>query len=268
MIRLGLIGDPVAHSRSPGIVRGLLEAKGIDGAYDLLPTRREDLVERLDQVREAGYHGLNVTSPLKQEVVGLLDDLTDVAGRLGAVNTIRFEGNGTIGTNTDVEGFSRSLDDHPLLVDRFTAAVLGTGGAARAAVAALLGYDQLDRLTVISRRQDRAEALGRIWSDPRLQCFGSDDANEGEHPLATADLIVNATPIGMAGTEGMPIAPTIRLRCRLLYDMIYDPDPTLLMQRAVESGAETIGGHRMLEEQAAAAVRFWFEEPGSMTPDG
>ena len=267
MIRVGLVGENISHSRSPQIVEQIFCDLGIDGQYKILPTSTEDLPNRLNQLRSDSFAGVNVTSPHKQVVLPLVDELTSVAVRLGAVNAIRFDPHSTVGTNTDVEGFDASLPNHKLFDRPFCATILGTGGAARAAVEVLLRMTNLESLFLLSRSIDRAVGVTRIWNDNRLKPVEDSRALGFVSPAigeaTRADLVVNATPVGMYNNEGSLLVAAELAECKLLYDMIYLPSPTELMKQASIAGAEVVGGDRMLLEQAKASVRFWLDSPQS-----
>lgn len=251
-IRLALLGQGIAHSRSPEFVGSLLRERGVKGEYVLAETDRAGLERQVRQLAGEGFRGANVTSPYKEEIVAYLDDLDAIARRLGAVNTIRFFDDGrSLGTNTDVIGFARSLDRLDLLASPFSAVVAGTGGAARAAVEVLLRYDNLEELSLLSRDRSRADEELKRWDDGRMRAATYDE------PLPVADLLVHATPVGLPARPGALFSTSDLSRFSHLYEMIYRPDPTELMRRASEAGIKVIGGTLMFEEQARAAVDFW-----------
>ncbi len=248
--RYVLIGRHIAHSRSPEIMARLFRERGLDWTYDLLPTEPEELADTIFRIRDGKIAGANVTAPYKEKVIPLLDELSTAASRVGAVNTIVVRGGRLIGMNTDVAGFAVGLRGCELLTHPFTAAVIGTGGAARAAIEVLLGSRLLTDLHLLSRTHERAAKFSAEWNDRRIT------AGATAYPF-TAHLLVNATPVGSPHLPGSPLTPEQLNGCRLLYDLIYEPEQTELMRMAAAEGIETIGGMTMLIAQAEGAVEEW-----------
>jgi shikimate dehydrogenase len=201
-------------------------------------------------MKEGEYRGANVTSPHKQIVMSGLDELSEEARVIGAANTIVFEGGKATGHNTDVAGFASSLSDAMPFEDPFTAAVLGTGGAARAAIYVLLRRKGLRSLIVYSREGSRAEAVAAMWNDPRVH-------GESLDRFTGADLAVHATPVGLAGAPGALLDREHLRGTGLLYEMIYSPAETALMRHAREAGVRAIGGGGMFIGQGLAAFTLW-----------
>jgi shikimate dehydrogenase len=269
---VGVLGDPVRHSLSPAMHNAALEAMGLDWVYLALPTPAEALATVVRALEAMDCRGLNVTIPHKQAMVPLVRELSPLALRLQAVNTLmRRDGGGWIGTNTDRDGFMA-----PLRQGRdwqgSRALVLGCGGSAVAVVAGLQELG-VEHILVAGRRADRLRAFldrCRPWA-PSLEPLPW----EGEALSATlphCDLLVNTTPVGMAraaggGEEGQGDAAT---GCPLeaaeieglspgctVYDLIYTPRPTVLLQACAVRGCRTIDGLEMLVQQGAASLRLW-----------
>lgn len=250
MQRIVLIGSNIAHSRSPHIHNTLFRKYDLPYRYELMPLDPEQVLPALDLMKRGGYRGANVTSPHKQIIMPGLDRLSDEARAVGAVNTIVFENGMATGHNTDVAGFDRSLSDHMSSDAPFTAALLGTGGAALAAIHVLLRKEGLRSLTVYSRDQGRAESAAGRWNDSRVQGRSLD-------LFSPADLVVHATPVGLTGNPGS-LFDAERLRgCGLLYEMIYSPAETALMRAARDAGVRAVGGMGMFIAQALGAFRLW-----------
>ena len=250
MQKIVLLGKNISHSRSPSFLNPIFMREGLPWHYELMPVEPEELPEAVERMKRGGYRGANVTSPYKEAVVPLMDDLSPEAERIGAVNTIRFEEGRATGANTDIVGFADSLAGEPLFSADFTAAVLGTGGAARAAVDVLLRTPGLTRLYLLSRTPGKGELELTRWGDDRAHGgLLTDDF--------TADLIVHATPVGLPGRPGLPIPPDRLTGCRLLYEMIYGPDDTDLMREARSRGVRVKDGGEMFERQALAALEVW-----------
>jgi len=284
---VGVLGDPVRHSLSPAMHNAALQALGLDWVYLALPVAPAELAGVVRALEALDCRGLNVTLPHKRAVAGLAATCCPLAERLGAVNTlVRRQEGGWRCTNTDVEGFLAPLLERDWRGRR--ALVLGGGGSALAVLAGLerLGFAAV---AVAGRDPGRLAALAagcRGWL-PQLQTLswsGADPAGmEGNRAAATdigggreaqafaealaqADLVVNTTPVGMASARD-PLAAT---RCPLdpgalallqpqatVYDLIYTPRPTALLQAAMECGCRSLDGLEMLVRQGAASLSLW-----------
>ena len=266
---VGVLGDPVHHSLSPVMQNAALQAMALDWVFLALPAAATDLATVVRGLEAMDCRGLNVTIPHKHSVAALCRELCPLAQRLGAVNVlVPMAGGGWHGTNTDVEGFCAPLRRNGANWTGKRAVVLGCGGSARAVVAGLVELGFAD----IQLAGRRAEALGAFLDDchdwaPQLQArlWG-----EGAAPLVSAlsqaDLVVNTTPVGMASAsqasaaEACPLSETelnaLQPGC-CVYDIIYTPRPTQLLQRAAGRGCPSLDGLEMLVEQGAAALRLW-----------
>ncbi|HVZ38453.1 MAG TPA: shikimate dehydrogenase [Candidatus Kapabacteria bacterium] len=248
--RLVLIGANIAHSRSPRIHNHLFTLYSLPYRYDLMPLDESQVVAALAEMKRGGYRGANVTSPHKRAVLPAIDALSPEAARIGAVNTIVIQDGRAIGHNTDAAGFTGPLRGHAITAAPFSANVLGTGGAAMAAVHALLAFPTLRTLTIYSRDADRARNAAARWEDGRLR-----GAMPGSY--SPADLLVNATPIGLPASPGMPIAAVELAGTRLVYEMVYSPPETSLAAAARAAAIEVIGGQAMFVAQALRAFQLW-----------
>ncbi|KPK05809.1 MAG: hypothetical protein AMS20_05730 [Gemmatimonas sp. SG8_28] len=266
MIRLGLIGHPVAQSLSPAIHRAALAACGVEGDYTLFrvaPNEQAVLHELCDRMRAGDILGLNVTIPHKRTIVALLDALTPTATAVGAVNTIFREGGNLVGDNTDVEGFRFALERFLHAHGRQAAAsgaalVLGAGGAARAAVYALVtsGWE----VTVVARRVAQARQLGRDLAERDVHGVDfADLRNAVSERLAGCALIVNATPVGAPpGADESPWPADLPFpQHAALYDVVYAPSVTRLVRDARAAGLPAVTGLGMLIEQALLSFERW-----------
>jgi shikimate dehydrogenase len=259
LLLAGVIGDPVAHSRSPAIHNATFASLGFGARYELWPTSAAELPARIESLRAPHILGANVTLPHKVAVLALLDRLDADAAAIGAVNTIVREEDGTLrGANTDAPAFLASLREDGGFepVDR-TALILGASGAARAAAVALIGAG-VERLIVVNRTLERAEELlGDVLAtterDPRLFALAPDDAALPEL-LAESTLIVNATSLGW-GTDATPLAAEMIPAHALVFDMVYRQ--TRLLREAAARGAPTLDGAGMFVRQAALAFERW-----------
>lgn len=247
-----LIGGAIAHSRSPRLHNALFERYGLPYRYELMPLDRDAVAGAIERMKRADYRGANVTSPHKFAAMPALDWLSPEAERIGAANTILFEGGRALGYNTDAEGVARTLADEGALAQPYTANVIGTGGAAMAAVHALLEHPLLRRprtLTVYSRSAERARDAVARWGG-RAACGAIAD-------YTPADLVIHATPVGMAATPGTPLHDEALAGTTLLFEMIYSPPETELMRAARRQGIRALGGDTMFVHQALEAFRIW-----------
>jgi shikimate dehydrogenase len=263
--RVALIGWPVAHSVSPAMHNAAFEALGLDWRYELLPTEPGRVAEAVARLRAGDYQGANVTVPHKQAVLPCLDELTGAAQAMGAANTLVPRGGRLIGHNTDADGFVVALLAAGLQPHGAWAAVVGAGGAARAVVYALLG-EGAEKIFLLNRSVERARALAddldcRDGGPPRIEVRPLDEGSL----VATAqraELLVHATPLGMWPHVDASIWPDdVPLPEHLaVFDLVYNPQETRLLQQAHASGAKAIGGLEMLVQQGVLAFQIWTGE--------
>lgn len=249
---VGILGWPLGHTLSPVIHNVAFRALGMDWTYLSWPVPPEDLAAAVGGLRALGSIGANVTMPHKETVIPLLDDVSGDARAVGAVNTIQRVGSRLIGHNTDVDGFREFLSsDAGADVSGDSAVVLGSGGAARAVVHAL---DQAgaEHVAIVARTKEKGIKLVELAGAGRAELHPWDDLKQ---IVESSDVVVNATPIGMAGEN---VAPDAVFRPgQLVVDLIYDPPTTPLVESARAAGADAWGGLGMLVHQAAASFRIW-----------
>src|SRR5579884_3016517 len=254
-VRLGIMGYPVAHSRSPAMHQAALQHCGLSGSYQLLPTPPEQLTETMQHIRSAQLTGFNVTIPHKETVLAHLDALETSAQRVGAVNCVVREGRGLIGHNTDAGGMARILDGLPLSAGR--AIVIGAGGAARASVDALAcrGW----RILVANRTAERARAAFAGCAEVLPL------ADMTNREVEDASLLLNATAAGMGRPHESPLPAAIRLPPHLtVIELVYTPLETRLLRQARTAGCTTVDGLALLAAQAADSFEVW---TGRRLPD-
>lgn len=251
---LFVIGDPVSHSASPAIHNRAIRRLGIDAVYLALRVTGEMLGFFVSMCRLNRVLGFNVTIPHKIAVASLVDRLDYSAELTGCVNTVRVGGGLLEGFNTDVAGVEKSLGNAGFEGGGF-AAVVGAGGGARAAVLALLSMGC--RVMVLNRSRARALELEKHFSERglRIETRGLEDAQQ---VLKDADLVVNATPVGMGSSVETPFPSEFLRRGQTLLDMVYTPHPTRLVKEASEKGLRTVPGVEMLIHQAAESFEIWF----------
>ena len=261
-----LIGHPLEHSISPAFQQAAFDQRGLDVTYEKWETPELELPAAVDRLRGPSILGANVTIPFKEKIVPLVDELSDTALQIGAVNTVVNRGGRLMGFNTDVEGFITSLqeDAHYRLRNR-KVVVLGAGGVARAVLFALLNED-VTSVTVFNRSLERARQLVRCFvrSAGRIPLTALSWGDlETSAALPDCDLLVNCTPIGMRFSESEVCSPLTAEQIpkdALVYDLVYNPDQTPFLNEARKAGAETLGGLSMLVHQGAASFELWTGE--------
>jgi shikimate dehydrogenase len=249
----------VEHSLSPAMQNAAFVEAGLDWSYELLPTAPGELGERVRYCVEEGFVGWNVTVPHKEQMVSYLDEMSAEVQATGACNTVRPEAGRLVGFNTDPTGFMRGLEEAGGLAAGSTAVLLGSGGAARAVAWALwqAGHEVL----VLSRRPEQAArlagALGPGGANPVAHAALDPATLVGA--LDSAGLLVNCTPAGMwPEVEASPLPEGVGLPDNLLvYDLVYRPRPTRLLQSAKMAGCRVQDGLAMLVNQGAAAFEIW-----------
>ena len=266
---VGVLGDPVRHSLSPVMHNAALAALDLDWVYLALPVPPEGLATVVQALEAMGCRGLNVTIPHKQAVAALCRELSPLAERLGAVNTlVPHPQGGWFGTNTDVEGFCAPLQQDGTDWQGRRAVVLGSGGSARAVVAALVALGFAD-IQLAGRRAAALEAFRQDcapWAPQLRPLVWTAEADGLATALATADLVVNTTPLGMASVSDPAAATACPLSAPELealpsgcwvYDVIYTPRPTELLRLSAQRGCRSLDGLEMLVQQGAASLRLW-----------
>jgi len=241
----GIIGDPVSHSRSPAIHNAAYAAMDLDWVFVAFPVPAGSAAAALSGARVMGIAGLNVTMPHKTDAATACDVLSPIAAVLGAVNTVVARDGVLIGDSTDGEGLVRSLRDEGIDLGSSKILVLGAGGAGRAIAQSLGAHGA--RVTVAARRLDAALAAAALAADGEAV-----DLERVGLAIAEADVVVNATPIGMRG-EAPPFDPDLLVGRRLVLDTVYHPAETPLLAAARARSVPTANGLGMLVHQAALA---------------
>jgi shikimate dehydrogenase len=266
----GVIGWPIKHSKSPLIHRFWLAKLGLDGDYSRFPVAPERLGDFIRAMPAMGLRGVNVTIPHKVAVMEFLDEVNDTARAVGAVNTVVVTEDGRLkGFNTDVEGVRAPLaaaragwQPYPDHVATYVQ-IIGAGGAARAAAAgaAAAGYDKLD---VFARDPAKAAPVAALAGTPfgEAQPLGNlgPIRNPGDRQADQrySHVVINASPMGMAGYPAVPIDLAEYYPDTIVFDMVYAPLETALLKAARDRGMTTIDGLAMLIGQAAEAFRLFY----------
>ena len=264
----GIMGWPVAHSRSPALHGFWLEEHAIDGVYVPLPVRPEHLLAALRALPLLGFRGCNLTIPHKEAALAALDRIDPAARRIGAVNTIIVgEDQSLEGRNTDAFGFSQNLaacvpEWEPR---RAPAVVLGAGGASRAVVAALVDLG-VPEIRLVNRSHGRALALCRDLATDE-SAIAVHRWEEAEALLAGAGLLVNTTNLGMEGEPRLEIDLRLLPRAAPVADLVYVPLETALLRAAREAGHAIVDGLGTLLHQGRPGFEAWFGVAVSVTPE-
>ncbi|MEJ2671711.1 MAG: shikimate dehydrogenase [Deltaproteobacteria bacterium] len=241
----GILGRPVSHSLSPVMHNAAFRHLGINAVYVAFPVT--DLPQAVAGLRGLAIGGVSVTIPFKEEIIPLIDALDPQAAKIGAVNTVVNNDSRLNGYNTDWLGAVAALKGKVGLKDRHVL-ILGAGGASRAIAFGII--DQGGRVTLTD--VDQARALGLV------QDLGGEAIPPDAVDRCPADLLVNATPVGMApDLDGIPIAPELLGRFEVVMDIVYKPLTTRLLKEAAYQGAATIDGLQMLIHQATAQFELW-----------
>jgi len=268
--RLAVIGHPVAHSASPGMHQPALDALGIDARYIRLEVRPGEVAHAFDRMCALGFIGCNVTVPHKLEAMAACGEVDPEAQALGAVNTIKFDADGvTRGFNTDGPGFVRAIDDcFGVRLDSLRVAILGAGGGAGQAIATMCAMRQCPHLVIVNRSAEKLEALlprlrkhapqseiqAATFTDPRLCDL-----------VSACDLVVNATSVGLKpGDPSVVPAACIHLG-QFVYDTIYQPEITPLLELANQTDCRTGNGLSLLLHQGVIAFQQWFPDTNPET---
>ncbi len=252
----GVIGEPIAHTRSPALHGHWLARYGIEGHYVPLHVSRERLHDTIQLLPELGFSGINVTIPHKEAVLQIADSVTDRAALIGAANTLTFTANGKLqADNTDGYGF---LENIRQMTPDWTAAegpalVLGAGGASRAIVSTLL-TSGCPHIFLVNRTRARADALQDHFG-ARVQVA---DWTHIPDLLPETALLVNTTALGMTGKEPLHINLDRLNPTTVVNDIVYTPLETDLLAEARARGCHTVDGLGMLLHQAAPGFERWF----------
>jgi shikimate dehydrogenase len=243
---VGVIGDPVGHSRSPAMHNAAFDALGLDWVYVAFPVARGDGAAAVRAVTTLGLPGLNVTMPHKADAAAACDDLAPEAAALGAVNTVVNVDGALVGHSTDGDGFLGAVEDEGVEVSGHRVLVIGAGGAARAITHALGRVGA--HVTVVARRSEAARSAAALAPD-------GDTVGFDGITVEGLDVIVNATPLGMNG-EAPPFDVAELRTGQFVYDTVY-PVETPLLREARSRGVRAAGGLGMLVHQGALSFSLW-----------
>lgn len=263
-LKAGVMGWPVAHSRSPRLHGYWLKQYGIDGTYVHLPVAPEDLPAALGKLSADGFAGVNLTVPHKEAALALVDEISPQAARIGAINTIFVRGGRLHGTNTDAYGFIAALRAGAPDYDprKHPAVIIGAGGAARAVCTALQDAGCPD-VRLVNRTRERAEKLARDLGAP-VTVAAWENRNQ---IIESAGVLVNCTTMGMSGQPALDLDLARLPSAAVVNDIVYTPLETPLLAAARARGNPVVDGLGMLLYQAQAGFEGWFGVKPAVTPE-
>ena len=248
MKEFGLLGEKLGHSFSPVIHENILSELKIRGNYKLFECEKRDLGGRLDELKESGVDGLNVTIPYKVEIIKYLDELSQEGQALNAINTIAFEKGKAKGYNTDYHGFGMLLNKEGISIINKKAVILGSGGASRAVVQYLIDWG-IGKISIVSRDSLKAKEK---YKDHQVIDYDQIQS------LKAYDIIINTTPCGMfPHIDKSPVSKDYLLNYHTAIDLIYNPQETIFLKYGREKGLKVINGLYMLVGQAIKAQEIW-----------
>lgn len=250
-----IIGDPIQHSLSPGMQNAAFAALGLNCTYIAFRVPANELKESIESLRSINIAGFNVTVPHKVEVMNYLDELDLSAKKATAVNTVNNIEGIFKGYNTDIDGFIEPLHKRHVDFNNMQALLLGAGGAARAIMAALAQEKGIGKVIIANRDIQRADELAKIGLGLGLKCETL-PLKRAQNVSLECDLIVNATTIGL-NNEPSPIDHEHIKKGSIVYDIVYRPIVTDLIENAKYAQATVVYGYEMLMEQGAKAFEIW-----------
>ena len=250
-----IIGDPIQHSLSPGMQNAAFAAAGLNCTYIAFRVPANELKESIESLRSINVSGFNITVPHKMEAMKYLDELDASAKKAAAVNTVNNIEGIFRGYNTDIDGFIEPLRKRHVDFSGMRVLVLGAGGAARAVVAALAQEGGIAKVMIANRNVQRAGELARIGSNLGLKCETL-PLDKVQGVSAECDMIVNATTVGLSN-EPSPIDREHIKKGSIVYDIVYRPIVTDLIENAKYAQATVVYGYEMLIEQGAKAFEIW-----------
>jgi shikimate dehydrogenase len=254
----GIIGDPIEHTLSPVMHNAAFQALSLNYIYIPFKVTKAELSRAIYGIKALNIRGLNVTIPHKVAVTAILDELDFMAADIGAVNTILNENGKLKGYNTDASGFMRALTEQGIDPEHKNAVVLGAGGASRAVCFALA--EKNAGITILNRTPEKAEEIAEDISNTGIIQVKVAELNQAnlEKVLKEADILVNTTSIGMTpNIDAASVSARLIRPEMIVYDIVYNPVHTRLLQEAEKAGARIIPGMEMLLWQGVQSFEIW-----------
>ncbi|MGE5811514.1 MAG: shikimate dehydrogenase [Ignavibacteria bacterium] len=262
---IGLLGHPIKHTYSPFIHNVTIELKKLNYIYLPFDVPPSNLKNALKGMIALGIKGFNITIPHKENILHFLNDVSEEASIIGAVNTIVNDNGKLTGYNTDVHGILETLNPYKETINGERISVVGAGGAARAVIYSLIRYFKPRKIILINRTEERAESMKNYFKDKMkfdsfktMELFPPDMVNI----FKESKLIINATPIGMFpdSDDSITNLEDSFIKDHIVFDLVYNPPQTRLLQTASKKGALTLNGLKMLVFQAAKSFELWTGE--------
>ena len=257
---LGIFGYPISHTLSPAMHNAVIKALGLDMVYLPFEVKPSNLKEAINGIKSLGIIGVSITIPHKESVIRFLDDISEEARLVGAVNTIVNKDRKLVGYNTDGSGYMASLKEELGFNPKSKRIIIiGAGGAARGILAAL-ATQKPKSITVANRTLSRAVSLIKAFKgkfrDTRFEAINLDD-NMLKMSFNSVDLLINTTSVGMKQSKALKIPLETLPKIAIVSDIIYNPLETLLLKKAKKFGLTTHGGLGMLVHQGARSFKLW-----------
>ena len=259
-----IIGDPIDHSLSPAIHNAAFSSLGLNCSYISFRVQEGQLKNSLDSLRAINIGGFNVTMPHKVRVLEYVDQYDKTVELVGAANTVKNEDGKFCAYNTDVLGFIKPLRQRGIDFSGFEVTILGAGGAARAVAVALASERGIANINIFNRNTDRSKELGSMLEKLGLKAAIVSSENI-QNIASKSNLIINTTPLGMKDEQSLIKSSSIR-KDAIVYDIVYKPINTNLLENARTAGAEVVYGYEMLLEQAVASFKIWFQRDPPIEP--
>lgn len=265
--RLSVFGDPVAHSASPPMHNAALLSRGLPLQYVRIRVTPGELPEALRNLPTAGFLGTNLTIPHKQAALSLVDDASPEARLMGAINTVAVRDGKLHGYNTDGPGLAAAVrEEFGISLGTLRILILGgTGGAGRA-ITVQCALEKCPTVIIANRNVEKGDILAKEIQDQLGIGITSIplDSTLAAKALASVDLIINATPLGMKTGDPSPLPDGVLKKDHIVYDTVYVGGTTVLLRQAQEAGAKSANGLSMLLHQGAKAFEIWFNEPAPL----
>ena len=251
-----IIGDPIDHSLSPAIHNAAFTTLGLNCSYIAFRVQEGQLKNSMDSLRAINIGGFNVTMPHKVTVLNYVDGSDKIVEMVGAANTVNNEGGKFHAYNTDVVGFIEPLRQRKIDLNGCEVLILGAGGAARAVAVALSQEKGVSKINIFNRDIDRSTNLANIINKSGIET-STISQNDVQKIAFRSNLIINTTPLGMKNEQSLIKTSSISKEA-IVYDIVYRPIETKLLENAKTAGAQVIYGYEMLLEQAIASFKIWF----------
>ena len=251
-----IIGDPIDHSLSPAIHNAAFNALGLNCSYIAFRVQEGQLKNSMDSLRSINIGGFNVTMPHKVTVLNYVDRSDKIVEMVGAANTVNNQDGKFYAYNTDVVGFIEPLHQRKIDLNGYEVLILGAGGAARAVAVALSQEKGVSKINIFNRNMDRSTNLANVINKLGIRA-NIISHNDIQKIASRSNLIINTTPLGMKNEESLIKSASISKES-IVYDIVYKPIETKLLENAKTAGAKVIYGYEMLLEQAIASFKIWF----------